>query len=98
MTRSKSAAAKVSRSGRRKHSSRTSAIGRSGKSRPQVQATPTRRRLISRVPTVGTLTPRVTEAAARTETDSEVPEATISRADGPVSVEITFGHAQHGSY
>lgn len=41
-----------------------------------------------------------TEAAVRESATAEagVPESTISRTGGPVTVEIAFGHAQHGKY
>jgi hypothetical protein len=42
---------------------------------------------------------RTRESAAEARADEpEVPEARISSAKGPVSLEIAFGHAQHGKY
>ncbi len=55
---------------------------------------------MSRVPTVGAVRGHVASAAraAPTAADSGVPEATVSRTNDPVIVEIAFGQAQHGSY
>ena len=41
---------------------------------------------------------RVTSDVLRGPAESDVPEATVRAAGGPVSVEIRFGHAQHGKY
>jgi hypothetical protein len=41
---------------------------------------------------------RMATAERREAAAPRVPEATIAAAGGPVSVEIVFGHAQHGTY
>lgn len=57
---------------------------------------PARRRdLITRVPEPAA---RSRAAEARAADEADVPEARISSAGGTVTVEITFGHAQHGLY
>ena len=69
---------------------RTSA-GHAGRGRQP----PRRRALIARVPEPAT---RSRAAEARGADEADVPEARISAGGGTVSVEITFGHAQHGLY
>lgn len=55
---------------------------------------------MSRVPTEPAGRGRVvkTARAAPPAPAVRVPEATLSRAGGPVALEITFGRAQHGTY
>ncbi len=73
----------------------------SGRSRgPQAQRSATRNQaLMVRIPdrAAGRRTAETAALASAAE-EARVPEATISRTGAPVSVEILFGHAQHGKY
>src|SRR4249919_1152850 len=99
MARSRSAGGRVKGSGRGKRG-RATGMSRTRKTRGGAPPTPSGRRLMSRVPTVGAVRGRVasTARAAPTAADSGVPEAMVNRTNDPVIVEIAFGQAQHGSY
>lgn len=100
MAKGKSGSPKTAAAGSRKRAGAASGKRTGGESAPVRPPVRGKVSLMTRVPTAraGRSRGGRAEESAPAGAASGVPEATVSRTGGTVSVEITFGQAQHGKF